>query len=109
MGTVLRPAPYDPANNPYPKMVYPGEPKPGTGIVVNSKEEHDEWLAKQKPAENKLVSAAVSVKAPTADTADEDADDKEALLNTAIGLGIQVDRRWGVERLKAAIAEKQAE
>ncbi len=52
MAAQPKPKLYDPAapENQYPKMVYPGEPKAGTGTIVNNKEEHDAFLAKQAPA-----------------------------------------------------------
>lgn len=43
---------YDPAANPYPKMVYPGDTAPGAGKIVNSKEEEEAFLASLKPADD---------------------------------------------------------
>lgn len=86
---VLRKPPYDPDQNRYPKWV--GK------VIVQNQEEHDALLAKEdaKPE----VKAEVKTEAK--------ADDKDALVAQATDLGIDVDKRWGVERLKTEIAAKQ--
>jgi hypothetical protein len=81
---------YIPADNPYPKMVYPGAPKPGTGKIVNSKEEHEALLA-------------LAIPEPKAEVTEE----KENLLKEAEALGVEIDKRWGLQKLKDAIAEKR--
>lgn len=89
-----KPKLYDPGapENRYPKMVYPDDPpKPGTGKIVNSKDEHDALLAASAP---KIEDA------PT-----PPADDKDELLAQAEELGLKLDKRSGIEKIKAAIAD----
>ncbi len=94
-----KPKLYDPGapENRYPKMVYLDDPpKPGTGKLVNSKDEHDALLAASAPA-------------PAAETEadDSDSDDKDVLLAKAAELGLDIDKRSSVAKIKAAIAKEQ--
>lgn len=70
----------------YPKAIYlPGESDP---VVVHTAEHEAALLVPNEPEPE----AAPSVS------------DKNALLAEAADLGIEVDRRWGVQRLRDAIA-----
>lgn len=98
MPATPKPKLYDPnaEENRYPKMVYPDDPpKPGTGKIVNSKDEHDALIAASAPAP-----------APEPDD-DDKADDKDALLAQAEALGLDIDKRSSVAKIKAAIEKAQ--
>ncbi len=88
-----KPELYDPTKHPYPKMVYPGDPMPGTGKIVNSKEEEDDFRAKIAPVAEKKTEEK------------KDEPEKDGLLAQATMLGVAVDKRWGVERIKSEIAQ----
>jgi hypothetical protein len=96
----LRPAPYDPAQNQYPKMVYPGgKPVAGKGRLVKNKEEEQAYVGSLKDAESsKSDGKAAEQKAEGGDDAL-----RTVLMAEAESLGVKTDKRWGIEKLQGAI------
>lgn len=89
-----KPKLYDPGapENRYPRMVYPDDPpKPGTGKLVNSKDEHDALIAASAPAPEP----------------EPEPDDKDALLAQAEALGLDIDKRSSVAKIKDVIEAAQ--
>jgi hypothetical protein len=97
----LRPAPYDPAKNPYPKMVYPGgKPVAGKGRLVKNKEEEDAYVGSLKEADT------AKSESKSSEAKSEGGDDalKAVLLAEAEALGVKTDKRWGIEKLQDAVS-----
>ena len=105
----LRPAPYDPAKNEYPKMVYPpgSAPKRGKGKVVQNKAEEDAYFAAFAPKEE-AKSEGKDEPETALSEALSGAAEKQALYDEAIKLGIDADKRWGAAKLREAIDAKKA-
>lgn len=84
----------------FPPYEYRPYPKWVNGVVVQDEKEHAELLA--------------AVKAPQQsgghgfDTDTQEAEDPiDALRGKAADLGVAVDKRWGVERLKQEISDAE--
>jgi hypothetical protein len=78
-----RPAPYDPEKHKWPKRVYP-DPKSKKGVTVQDQAAYDAVMGKG------LVS---------------EPDNKDALIATAEREGVTIDKRWGTDKIKAALVE----
>lgn len=116
----IAPIPQDYRYSEYPKMVN-GEMVPDPDAPPPTDNRYPKWVHFTDGRESLLVKTEAEERAlrppPPPSEAESEfwaalteaeaqpPDDREALLESALAYGIAVDRRWGVARLKAAIAE----
>lgn len=96
----------------YPMMVYPGatdqkkpygpDGKPLKGVIVNSAEEAAEALMGDE------APALVPTDSPGTSRLETEEDRKLSAIAQAEALGVQVDKRWGLAKIEAAIDEHVA-
>lgn len=89
----------------YPKMLYRGDDV--TACLTDSITVAD--AAGEEAARADGYAMYAEIAAGPADDDKDDGDDKAELLSQAKALGIDADGRWGVKRLKDAIAAAKGE